>query len=361
MAPRISRMHIGILTGGGDCPGLNALLRAATLALLRRGFRVSGIERGFWGLMRDRVRPLCQDDVLDLTAQGGTILGAHNRADPFRDFDHGAEDRSAQALALARSHGLDGVVALGGDGTVAIATQLHALGLPTLVIPKTIDNDVPGTDVAFGFDSAVAIATQALDRLRTTAQAHERVMILETMGRREGWIALAAGLGGGADLILIPERPYDVDVVVRQCQMYAGPRGRRGTLICVAEGAHAQGQGLTVARHVSASPDPVRLGGVAEHLRTQLEPRLQSEVRTAQLGHLQRGGSATSHDRHLATLLGSAAAHLVATGSFGHLVALRNGQCTAVPLHEVAGRTRSVPPDHAWMQAADALGVGFGV
>ncbi len=377
MAPRISRMHIAILTGGGDCPGLNSLVRATALALWSRGIQVSGIERGFRGLMDDQLRPLRPADVEGLEGQGGSILGTHNRADPFCDLDHAGEDRSTQVLAMARSRGLQGVVAIGGDGTVAIAERLHARGLPMLVIPKTIDNDLPGTDIAFGFDSAVAIATQALERLRTTAQAHGRVMVLETMGRRAGWIALAAGLAGAADIILIPERPFQVEAVVQQCLAREdllgtrvttrGPtRGttggplRGGTLICVAEGAHAQGEEATVARHVTRSPDPVRLGGVAEALRVPLEAQLLGEVRTTQLGHLQRGGAATSYDRTLACLLGAAAAQEAAQGRFGNLVAWRDGRCVCVPLQDVAGHTRSVPLDHPWLQAADSLGVSFG-
>ena len=194
-------MHIGILTGGGDCPGLNAVIRAATLELLHAGVRVTGIERGFLGLMRNRMRPLQVADVDDILDQGGTILGTHNRADPFHDFALGGADVSAQVLACARQAGLDGVLAIGGDGTMDIAARLHALGLPMIGVPKTIDNDIALTERTFGFDSAVAIVTEALGRLRTTARSHGRVMIVETMGRYAGWIALEQIAGIGADVV----------------------------------------------------------------------------------------------------------------------------------------------------------------
>jgi 6-phosphofructokinase 1 len=355
-------MHIGILTGGGDCPGLNAVIRAATLALRGAGIRVSGIERGFLGLMRDRVRELTASDVEGILDEGGTILGTHNRADPFNDRERGGGDVSAEVLACARRHGLDGLLAIGGDGTIAIAARLHAAGLPVIGVPKTIDNDLPATDRTFGFDSAVAVVAEALDRLSTTARSHGRVMIVETMGRYAGWIALEGGMAGGADTILIPELPYDPAAVVAHCRARAAaaPPGRGYALICIAEGAAPVGGALTVARTIADSPDPIRLGGVGEALRQWLEPQLDMEVRATLLGHTQRGGTPTAFDRVLATRFGHAAAQLALAGRFGLMVALQGNDCAAVPLTEVAGRLRKVPTDHPLVHAARQMGVCLG-
>ena len=358
-------MHIGILTGGGDCPGLNAVIRAATLSLLQAGARVTGIERGFYGLMRQRVRPLEAAVVEQILDQGGTILGTHNRADPFHDVERAGADVSGEVLAFARASGLDAVLAVGGDGTMAIASRLHALGLPMLGIPKTIDNDLLLTERTFGFDSAVAIVSEAIGRLRTTARAHGRVMIVETMGRYAGWIALEGGLAGGADAILIPELPFDPQAVLQFCRSREHSlltrAGQEGTIICIAEGCAPAGGSMTVAHTLADSPDPVRLGGVGERLRTMLEPHLQSEVRTTLLGHVQRGGTPTAYDRVLATRFGHAAARLAVQGGFGHMVALQADACVSVPLAEVAGRSRHVPPDHPLVEAARGLGVCLGV
>lgn len=355
-------MHIGILTGGGDCPGLNAVIRAATLALVHAGARVSGIERGFLGLMRQRLRPLEAIDVQDVLDEGGTLLGTHNRADPFHDLEHGGADRSGEVVAWARGQGLDGVLAVGGDGTMGIAWRLHQLGLPMIGVPKTIDNDLALTERTFGFDSAVAIVAEALGRLRTTARSHGRVMIVETMGRYAGWIALEGGLAGAADAILLPELPFDPETLIRFCRQREGDGSSDGgsTLICIAEGAVPRGGSLTVARTMADSPDPLRLGGVGERLRTLLEPHLRSEVRATLLGHVQRGGSPTAFDRVLATRLGHAAAELALAGGFGQMVALQCDACIGVPLEAVAGRTRTVPAGHPLLRVAHSLGVCLG-
>jgi len=353
-------MHVGILTGGGDCPGLNAVIRAATLALLHEGARVTGVERGFLGLMRNRLRPLADHDVDDILDQGGTILGTHNKADPFRDFARDGADISAEVLANARAAGLDAVLAIGGDGTMVIAHRLHLLGLPMIGVPKTIDNDIALTERTFGFDSAVAVVAEAIGRLRTTARAHGRVMIVETMGRYAGWIALEGGVAGGADVILIPELPFDPQVVLQRCRDREGPEGDGSTIVCIAEGATPAGGSLTVAHTLSDSPDPIRLGGVGERLRSMLEPHLQSEVRTTLLGHVQRGGTPTAFDRVLATRFGYAAAQLAMQRRFGEMVALQADTCVSVPLAQVAGRNRHVPPDHALVRAAHGIGVCLG-
>ena len=358
-------MHIGILTGGGEGPGLNAVIRAATLALLGSGARVTGIERGFLGLMRERVRPLMAHDVEDILDQGGTILGTHNKADPFHDAENGGADLSAQVLRYARDElGLDGVLAIGGDGTMSIAWRLHQAGLPMVGVPKTIDNDLACTERTFGFDSAVAVVAEAIGRLRTTARAHGRVMIVETMGRYAGWIALEGGLAGGADVILLPEVPFEPEIVLRRCRERedAGQRGfgDGSTIICIAEGAAPRGGRMTVARTMADSPDPIRLGGVGEQVRAMLEPHLRSEVRTTLLGHVQRGGTPTAFDRVLATRFGHAAARLALEGRFGSMTALQADNCVAVPLQDVAGKTRRVDADHALVQAARSLGLCLG-
>jgi len=352
-------MHIGILTGGGDCPGLNAVIRAVTLSLIHEcGARVTGIERGFLGLCTRQVMALEVATVEGILAQGGTILGTHNRCDPFRYFGADGADVSAAALAYAGELGLDGLVVIGGDGTMAIAHRFHDLGLPVVGVPKTIDNDLAHNDRSFGFDSAVAIVAEALDRLATTARSHGRVMIAETMGRYAGWIALEGGIAGGADVILLPELPFSVEAVAAVCRRREATEG--DTLICIAEGAHALDQGLTVSARIEASPDPIRLGGVGFWLQRQLQPLLASEVRCTQLGHVQRGGPPTPFDRVLATRFGIHAAHLLRAGRYGRMVTLDGACCASVPLSEVAGRSRCVPEGHELLLAARGLGLSLG-
>ena len=352
-------MHIGILTGGGDCPGLNAVIRAVTLALVNEcGARVTGIERGFLGLLTRQVRPLDARAVEGILAQGGTILGTHNKCDPFHYFGAGGADCSAQAVAFARELGLDGLVVIGGDGTMSIAHRFEPLGLPVVGVPKTIDNDLEHTDRTFGFDSAVAVVAEALDRLETTARSHGRVMIAETMGRYAGWIALEGGMAGGADVVLLPELPFSVDAVAEVCRAREARDGY--TLVCIAEGARAIGHDLTVQARLADSPDPIRLGGVGQWLQQQLQPRLSSEVRTTLLGHVQRGGSPTPFDRVLATRFGYHAAQLVERGEWGRMVTLAGSDCASVPLSAVAGRNRCVPLDHPLLRAARGLGVSLG-
>jgi 6-phosphofructokinase 1 len=352
-------MHIGILTGGGDCPGLNAVIRAVTLALIHDGnARVTGIERGFLGLIERRVRPLDAAAVAGILAEGGTVLGTHNRCDPFHYFGAGGADVSSQAMAYARELGLDALVAIGGDGTMTIAQKFACMGLPMVGVPKTIDNDIALNDRSFGFDSAVAVVAEALDRLATTARSHGRVMIAETMGRYAGWIALEGGLAGGADVILLPEQRFSVEAVAQRCREREAAGGF--TLICIAEGAIPQGGSLTVAQTIADSPDPLRLGGVGHWLQLQLEPLVHSEVRTTLLGHVQRGGSPTPYDRVLATRYGVHAAQLLRAGRFGRMVALQGDTCTSVALEDVAGRSRNVPPDDELLQAARATGVLLG-
>ena len=351
-------MHIGILTGGGDCPGLNAVIRAVTLALVNEGgARVTGIERGFEGLLTRRTRSLDVHAVEGLLAQGGTVLGTHNRCDPFHDAAAGGADRSGQAMDFVRELGLDALVAIGGDGTMTIAHRFGALGLPVVGVPKTIDNDLMHNDRSFGFDSAVAVVAGALDRLETTARSHRRVLIAETMGRYAGWIALEGGIAGGADVILLPELPVDVDAVAEHCRERERSQGY--TLICIGEGVPLQGQRV-VRERIEGSPDPLRLGGVGVLLQHELAQRLSTEVRCTVLGHVQRGGSPTAFDRVLATRFGYHAAQLVRRGEFGRMVALQRDCIDSVPIADVADRSRTVPPEHPLLATARGIGVMLG-
>jgi ATP-dependent phosphofructokinase / diphosphate-dependent phosphofructokinase len=352
-------MRVGVLTGGGDCPGLNAVIRAVTKSLILQGAaEIIGIEQGFLGLIERRVRPLDARSVAGLTGLGGTLLGTHNRANPFGHFGAGGADVSDAVVAYVHELGLDALVVIGGDGSMDIAHRLTLKGVPIVGCPKTIDNDLAHTDRSFGFDTAVAIVTDALDRLQTTGQSHGRVMILETMGRYAGWIALEAGLAGGADVILIPELPYRLDEVLRVCREREAAQGF--TVIAVAEGALPQGGAMTVQAHLPDSPDPIRLGGVGNVLREQLQTQLHSEVRTTVLGHVQRGGAPTAFDRVLATQYGHAAAQLVMAQQFNRMVVWQGSGMASVPLADVAGRNRAVPLGHPLLQAARDTGVSLG-
>jgi ATP-dependent phosphofructokinase / diphosphate-dependent phosphofructokinase len=352
-------MHVGILTGGGDCPGLNAVIRAVTLALINEcGARVTGIRRGFLGLITGEVTALGRAEVAGILAEGGTILGTHNRCNPFHYFGAAGADVSDQALACARALGLDALVVIGGDGTMEIAHRFHGLGLPIVGVPKTIDNDLAHTDRSFGFDSAVAVVAEALDRLATTARSHGRVMIAETMGRDAGWIALEGGMAGGADVILLPELPFDVAAVAGLCREREAAGGC--TLICIAEGAHAAQAPQVLRETLADSPDPLRLGGVGHWLQQALQGQIQSEVRATLLGHVQRGGSPTPFDRVLATRFGYHAAQLLRRGETGRMVTLVGADCASVPLADVAGRSRHVPLGHELLAAARGLGISLG-
>ncbi|MEZ4699909.1 MAG: ATP-dependent 6-phosphofructokinase [Rhodothermales bacterium] len=354
-------LRVGLLTGGGDCPGLNAVIRAVSKSLIiQHNAEVIGFEDGFLGLIEERVRPLDYHDVSGILTQGGTILGTSNRANPFRFYKRGDADVSSQVVKFVRTLGLDAIVTIGGDGTMSIAHGLHQLGVNIVGVPKTIDNDLYATDRTFGFDSAVAIATEAIDRLHTTAQSHHRVMIIETMGRYAGWIALYAGVAGGADVILIPEFEYEIDEIVRVCKERESG-GQRFTIVCIAEGSKPKGGSMVVQNIVESSPDPIRLGGICKVLEHQLTAHLRSEVRTTILGHTQRGGPPTPYDRNLATAFGAYAAAMVADGRHGHMVALKDNNLTSAPLEEVANRVRTVPADAAMILAGMAVGTSFGV
>ena len=357
--------RVGILTGGGDCPGLNAVIRAVVKAAISDyGVEAYGIEDGYDGLVKDRIRPLSYDDVSGILTVGGTILGASNTANPFSYYDRDAgveepEDRSDETIENFKRAGLDVLFAVGGDGTMTIAHQLVQKGLPVIGVPKTIDNDLCETDVTFGFDTAVQIVAEAVDRLHTTAQSHHRVMIVETMGRYAGWLALVGGMAGGADVILIPEIPYTLEKVCDAIRE-RGRKGRRFTIIVVAEGVKPPEGDYVIRRRVKESHEQLRLGGIGVWLAQTLEEMTCLACRATVLGHLQRGGSPTAFDRVLATCLGTHAMAQAAAGNMGVMVALRGARMDAVPLAKVAGRQRLVEADSPVVKAARAVGTSFG-
>jgi 6-phosphofructokinase 1 len=333
---------------------LNAVIRAVTRSLIRQcNAEVLGIEDGFAGLMEGRARPLSWQDVGGLVAVGGTILGTTNRTNPTR-----SEAQMAQALDQARALKLDALVAMGGDGTMTIAHTLAQRGLKVVGVPKTIDNDIEGCERSFGFDTAMATATEALDRVHTTAQSHGRVMIVETMGRNAGWIALEAGIAGSADVVLLPEIDHDIEAVAQVCRQREALE--RFTLICIGEGAKPLGGQLRYDTPAPTDTGKPRLGGVAFALRDALQPLIRSEVRATVLGHLQRGGSPTPFDRVLATQFGVKAAELVQDGAFDRMVTLRSGALDSVPLNRVAHQNRLVGLNDPLLQTARSLGICLG-
>jgi 6-phosphofructokinase 1 len=355
---------IGILTGGGDCPGLNAVIRAATKSACRLGYDCIGFLRGYEGLVEPvSYMPLSPHNTSGILLQGGTILGSTNRgrfSALVGEGDRVRIDPELLAAAADTLRRLDicGLVCVGGDGSLAIAQQLHEHGMPVVGVPKTIDNDLGGTAFTFGFDSAVACATDALDRLHTTAASHERVMVLEVMGRHAGWIALHAGIAGGGDVILIPEIVWDFEHVCRKVRQREA-EGKRFTLVVVAEGARLPDGGL-VHDGGTAGRSQVKLGGVGEIVAREIAQRLDRDVRAVVLGHLQRGGPPTSFDRALATQFGAHAVRLVHEGRFGEMVCYRPPRIDSVPIAEAIRQLSTVDPHGSAVQAARALGIGFG-
>jgi ATP-dependent phosphofructokinase / diphosphate-dependent phosphofructokinase len=358
--------RVGVLTGGGDCPGLNAVIRAVVKSLsLKHNITVIGFEDGFEGLIENRYRPLGYDDASGILQRGGTILGTSNKANPFahsfkRDGIMVTEDVSAQTLANIAQHHLDALVCIGGDGTMTISRQLIQRGVPVVGVPKTIDNDLYGTDVTFGFDTAMTTAANAIDQIHTTAQSHHRIMLVEIMGRYAGWLTLASGIAGGADIILIPEIEYSLDAICDKVQERRD-HGRNFSIIAISEGAKPKGGQMSVSRIVNDSPDSIRLGGIALKLGAEIEDRTGLETRATVLGHLQRGGSPTPNDRLLATRFGVAAAAAIAAGHFNQMVALQGADIVTVPIEEIGGRTRTVPADHTLLETARSVGTSLGV
>jgi 6-phosphofructokinase 1 len=365
MMNKNNQRRIGILTGGGDCPGINAVIRAVTKkAILKYDMEVVGIKDGYEGLIHNQYRPLSYDDVSGILTLGGTILGTTNKADPFHyAVKSGSqlkfEDRSRDVLRNIEELKIDGLVCIGGDGTLSVAHHFYREDVPVVGVPKTIDNDIRGTDITFGFDSAVTIATEGIDRIHTTAQSHHRIMIIEVMGRKAGWIALHSGIAGGGDVILIPEIPYRVEKIDEYVHNRS-KKGRRFSIIVVAEGAKPVGGEVVIQRIVQESSDPIRLGGISFVLAEQLEKIVDLETRSVVLGHLQRGGSPTPFDRVLATRLGSKAVDLIAEKDYGKMVSVQGNSLGEVPLELVTQGSRVVPKDHELITAGREIGVSFG-
>ena len=354
--------RIGVLTGGGDAPGLNAVIRAVVKSACNHGCECIGLEDSFDGLVHpDRTRVLTPRDVTGILRHGGTILGTSNSGDPFSyaaDRAGGKQDYSARCVERFHELKLEALVAIGGDGTLAIAYEFFRRGIPLVGVPKTIDNDIVGTNSTFGFDSAVSFATEAIDRLHVTAEAHHRVMVVEVMGRNAGWIALHAGVAGGADVILIPEIPYEHDRIVA-CIAERERFGARFSIVVVAEGA-APKRGEVSVVQPAREGRLARFGGLGARVAVALEELTGKDVRSVVLGHLQRGGGPTSFDRVLATRFGGKAVELVMAGQFGQMVANRPPDIVSVPLEEVVGHTKQVPPDLDLVRTARALGISFG-
>lgn len=342
-------MKVGILSGGGDAPGINAVIRA----VVRKGFQhyrdeIVGIKDGWRGLLEGEFLPLDLKSSSGILPRGGSILGT-SRTNPFKQ-----ENGARKILKNAKKTGIEAVVVIGGEDTLSVAYKMGEFGLKCIGVPKTIDNDLPGTDYTFGFNTAVTIATEALDRLHTTAETHHRVMILEVMGRYTGWIALEAGLAGGADIILIPEKPFDINEIcdyIRRRQK----RGRNFSIIVVAEGAKPKGGKEIVYSESIDEFGHIRLGGVGYYLGKEIEKCLSIETRVVVLGHLQRGGSPTAFDRILATRFGIAAIDLVHEEKFGYMVAIKGNKIVSVPLKDVAGKRKTVD-----LELYDIASVFFG-
>lgn len=356
--------RIGILTGGGDCPGLNAVIRGVTKPALDNGLRVFGILDGFEGLVEGKAIELYNKDVSGILGTGGTILGSSNKGDPFHwpEEDDGKikiVNRSKAALRNYEAWNLDALIAIGGDGTMHISKQLGDLGMNVVGVPKTIDNDLDATDLTFGHDSAVFVVSEALDRLHTTASAHHRVMVIEVMGRYAGWIALNGGLAGGADIILIPEIPFDWEAIYDKV-LLRNTMGKRFSIVCVAEGAKPKDGGLITKGKDIKRTDPIQLGGVGEFVAKKISENTGLETRYTVLGHLQRGGSPTPYDRILSTKFGTNAIQLAIKKQFGKMVALKGTEIKSVKIIDAISKQKLVKPKDQAVLAAKAVGVNFG-
>jgi 6-phosphofructokinase 1 len=345
-------MRVGVLTGGGDCPGLNAVIRAVARRLLDRGHEPVGVRDGWRGLVDGVFQPLGSREISGILPRGGTIIGT-TRTNPYK-----TDDGAQRVLDHFRDEGLDALVAIGGEDTLGVAARLYGEHeFPVVGVPKTIDNDLSATDYTFGFDTAVSIATEAIDRLHTTAESHNRVMVVEVMGRHTGWIAVMSGIAGGADVILIPEQPISVEQACRELQR-RHDRGKDFSIVVVSEGyelTYESGERRAVAAEARASDEfgHVRFGGVGDALAHEIEERTGYETRVTVLGHVQRGGSPTPRDRVLATRYGLKAADLVQEGRFGRMAALHGDRIVDVSLEEATAEQKTVPPE--WYEVARAF------
>ena len=366
---------IAIMTGGGDCPGLNPVIRAVVnTAINKYGLEVVGIRHGYHGLYHGEFVKLGLEDVSEIITKGGTMLYSSNKDNLFkypqrdengeflRDENGGLiyKDESDVGVANLKKEGIDALFILGGDGTLTSGRDFARKGVNVIGIPKTIDNDLAGTDYTFGFDTAIGVATDCLDRVRTTGMSHHRIMVVEIMGRGAGWMALHAGVAGAADVILIPEIPYDIEKVAEKIKADK-KKGKEFSIVAVSEAAKPKGGQATILKVREDSPDPIRLGGVGAVVADQLEALVGSEARATILGHIQRGGTPTAHDRVLSSRYGYAAVEMAMRGEFGRIVALKGDTITSVSLEEVIGaKNKNVPPDHELVSVARAMGICFG-
>ncbi|MFN8582320.1 MAG: ATP-dependent 6-phosphofructokinase [Gemmatimonadaceae bacterium] len=358
-------MRIAISTGGGDAPGLNAVIRAAVLSAVTRGWDVLGICRGYFGLLgEDDIIPLTRDAVRGIGHLGGTILRTTNRGNPFSfpvrqtDGTFREIDRSQELIDNAARLGIDAIITIGGDGSLTIAQHLFERGVKIVGVPKTIDNDVSGTITTFGFDTAVDTAIDAIDKLHTTAESHDRVIVLEVMGRHAGFIALHAGVAGSADVVLLPEIPFDIEKVCAKVRA-RDRAGRMFSIVVVAEGAYPVGGQESILGESLPGQDK-RVGGIAGRIAWEIQQRTGKEARSLVLGHLQRGGSPTGYDRLLATRFGGAAVEAVEQGKWGHMVALQSPHIVTVPFTEALRESKRVDPNHDVVRTARANGISFG-
>lgn len=356
--------RIGVLTAGGDCPGLNAVLRAVVKTADEHQIEVIGFRDGFRGVVMNHYLLLTPKEVVGILIKGGTILGSSNRDNPFHfQIDKNGEttyaDLSDQAVRHLEQHQLDCLIVIGGDGTLSCAHDFGKKGVKIIGVPKTIDNDLNGTDLTFGFMTAIDTATDALEKLHTTAESHHRIMVLEVMGRNAGWIALQAGIAGGADVVLIPEIPFCLDHVVEKI-MERKNRGRHFSIVVVAEGAKPKDGEQVVKRIVKGSPDPVRLGGIGGKVASDLEEITGFETRVTVLGHLQRGGKPSAFDRILASRYGVAAVKLAIEGKFGMMTSLQGTEIGAVPIEAAIKELKTVPPEGELVKTARSIGILFG-
>ena len=355
---------IGIVTGGGDCPGLNAVIRAVAKAASQRSWETVGILGGYEGLLEPQQSRCLDYHAIDgLLVRGGTILGTANRGKFSAKIGHGETRQLPHELLEDTKRGMEklglsALISIGGDGSLSIAQQMHEHGISIVGVPKTIDNDLQGTMWTFGFDSAVACATDALDRLHTTAESHSRVMVLEVMGRYAGWIALYAGVAGGADVVLIPEIPFNYESIVSKIKAREA-QGKKFTIIVVAEGAREHNSEFVVSGKQEANRE-AQLGGIGAVVAGEVQKRTGKETRTCVLGHLQRGGSPTTFDRALCSMFGAVAVDLVAAGDFGKMVAFTGQQVASIPLSEAVNRLKTVPTDGGLARTARSLGICLG-
>lgn len=362
----MAKRRVGILTGGGDCPGLNAVIRGVTkTAIAKYGMEVIGFHDGYQGLIENRFTILSYEGVSGILTQGGTILGTSNKANPFEHIilENGKpvkKDVSDETMALYNDLELDALITVGGDGTMTIAGMLAEKGANVVGVPKTIDKDLMETDTTFGFDTARLIATEAIDRLHSTAQSHHRVMLVELMGRNAGWLALESGIAGGGDIILIPEIPYDIEEILRVVRQRSR-FGKRFSIVVVSEGAKPLGGKQVVKKIVEDSPEKLRFGGIAHLIADEIEEATEIECRVAILGHLQRGGTPTPLDRILATQFAIKSMELVVHKQFNQMVAIKGSEITAVPIKNVMGKQKLVPQDSELIDAGLSIGTSFGI